>query len=492
MSTLQDLLAEHSSLGPDDIDQLHRLAGDWQMLADLSFADLLLWVTTDGGDLACVAHVRPTTAATSYPDDQVGRRLAAEDRPHLAAAAAEDRIWRESDPIWMGETPVRLEVFPVRRDGHTIALLGRDTNLADVRVPSQLELSYLAVAGDLLQMVSDGTFPHPTMPDELTSAPRVGDGLLRLSVTGSVTYASPNAQSALRRLGVSGEVVGVDLAATLRRLADDPMVGGEAEQRIRGALSGRPQRRHEVAAQRAMVLLRALPLLPGGERAGVLVLVRDVTEVRRRERQLLSKDATIREIHHRVKNNLQAVASLLRLQSRRLDSPEARAALGESVRRVAAIAMVHETLSVALDEKVDLGQVLDNVTAMVGEVAGSAGRVVVCRLGDFGSLPAEIATPLVLAVTELVQNAVEHGFPADASGTVTIAGAVADGVLRLSVSDDGAGLPADFSLADADRLGLQIVRSLIADELGGTLAAGPGARSGTEVELTVELDRQAV
>src|SRR5690242_20990788 len=107
------------------------------------------------------------------------------------------------------------------------------------------------------------------------------------------------------------------------------------------------------------MFLRALPLqAPGGE-AGALVLVRDVTEVRRRDRALMTKDATIREIHHRVKNNLQTVAALLRLQARRVDAPEAKLALQESVRRVASIALVHETLSMSSDEAVDFDSIVD-------------------------------------------------------------------------------------------------------------------------------------
>ena len=79
MSTLRDLVEEHTGIGPADIDHLHRLAADWQLLSDLSFADLVLWVPVDGGDrtgapaFVCVAQVRPTTAPTAYQDDQVGR-----------------------------------------------------------------------------------------------------------------------------------------------------------------------------------------------------------------------------------------------------------------------------------------------------------------------------------------------------------------------------------------------------------------------------------
>ena len=87
------------------------------------------------------------------------------------------------------------------------------------------------------------------------------------------------------------------------------------------------------------------------------MLIRDVTEVKRRDRALLSKDATIREIHHRVKNNLQTVAALLRLQARRTNNAEGREALIESVRRVSSIALVHDALSMSVDEEVNLDEV---------------------------------------------------------------------------------------------------------------------------------------
>src|SRR6185437_13590738 len=125
----------------------------------------------------------------------------------------------------------------------------------------------------------------------------------------------------------------------------------------------------DVEAGDAVIALRALPLLPGGEHIGAVVLVHDVTELRRRERALLNKDATIREIHHRVKNNLQTVAALLRLQARRMGVEEARNALEESVRRVSSIAVVHETLSGSLDEAVRFDEVADRVLSMITEVA---------------------------------------------------------------------------------------------------------------------------
>ncbi len=492
MSTLRELVDEHADLSPDDIEHLQRLAGDWQLLADLSFADLLMWVTLPDGEMLCVAQCRPTTAPTAYLDDQVGRRARGPDVAHLMIARDQGRIWREGDPVWYGDTPARHEAIPVRLPGsdRVIAVLGRDTNLSTARTPSQLELNYLHTADDLAQMVADGSFPPPRHPGETTSAPRVGDGLIRLDSAGKVVYASPNAQSAYRRLGFPGHLVGEDLAALTGRIADDPLEGSDAAERILMALRGEAPARKEVEARGATMLTRALPLRPGGVPIGAVVLVRDITEVRRRDRALLTKDATIREIHHRVKNNLQTVAALLRLQARRVSVPEASLALEESVRRVASIALVHETLSMSSDEAVEFDTIVDRVASMAAEVAAPESRVTLRRIGTFGVLPAEIATPLVMVLNELLQNAVEHAYGPGESGEVVVSAHRWRRQLHVTVADHGRGLPEGFSLEGSQRLGLQIVRTLAAGELRGSIELRTRVGGGTEAVIVVPLTRR--
>jgi two-component sensor histidine kinase len=238
-----------------------------------------------------------------------------------------------------------------------------------------------------------------------------------------------------------------------------------------------------------VVKLRAIPLRPQGERTGALVLVHDVTELRRRERELISKDATIREIHHRVKNNLQTVAALLRLQARRIEDGAGRAALEEAVRRVGSIALVHETLSQTLDERVDFDEIADRVLAMVVDVgAGGPGGVSVRsrRAGRFGVLPAQIATPLSMVLTEVLQNSLEHGL-ADRGGSLEVE-AHRDGPrLTVVVTDDGNGLPAGFDAATAGNLGLQIVRTLVHGDLKGTFDLRP-APSGRGAVAVLDLE----
>jgi two-component sensor histidine kinase len=249
-------------------------------------------------------------------------------------------------------------------------------------------------------------------------------------------------------------------------------------------LGGRLPREVEVGGEETALIVRSLPLRPGGEHRGALVLVRVVTDLRSRDRELVTKDATIREIHHRVKNNLQTVAALLRLQARRIDLPEGRSALEEAVRRVGSIAIVHETLSQAFDDNVDFDEVADRLRRMVAEVGSHAEEVVSRRSGSFGTLPAEVATPLAMVLTELLQNAVEHGF-GNRSGTIVVTARRLVGRLQVLVEDDGVGLPPGFDPASSGKLGLSIVRTLVESELDGILELGGSAAGGARAAVDV-------
>ena len=486
MPDLVDLVRRHTDLGESDLDWLHLLVGEWQLLADLSFADLLLWVRTreePTPGFVAVAQIRPVTSQTAYVEDKVGQVIADGKRVLVDRAWHEGRIVREGDPEWGEGIPVREETIPVRHEGRLIAVVARHTNLATARTPSRLELTYLASAADLATMVAEGRFPFPGGSADSDSSPRAGDGLLRLDADGRVAYASPNAVSAYRRLGLTGDVVGIHLGETTARLAPPEGLVDEPVSWLVSGLSGR-ESEIELEARGVVVRLRTIPLLPRGERVGTLVLLRDVTELRRREQALVSKDATIREIHHRVKNNLQTVAALLRLQARRLDVPEGRAALEEAVRRVRAIALVHDTLSQTLDGPVDFDDVADRLIAMVAELAEAGARPLPRRIGSFGQLPSAIATPLSMVLTELLQNAFEHGLRGR-SGHVEVSVRRLDQGIEIMVADDGAGLPAGFTLSASPRLGLQIVRTLVEGDLRGSIEVRPRPDGGTSATLRI-------
>jgi two-component system, sensor histidine kinase PdtaS len=485
MSTLGELLAEHTMLPGAAVDHLHAVVGEWQLLADLSFADYLMWVRRDDGALVCVAQCRPNTSPTVLLTDAVGTVAGTERLPQLTAAF-------ESGTIGEGEPAAGVEAVPVRHGDTVVAVLTHETAVAARRKSSPLEAAYLDCANDLQRMLAEGTFPNVGDLPVSRSSPRVGDGFIRLDVNGNVVFASPNAISAYHRMGLTSELEGHHLVIATRPLISDPFEAHELAEHIRDSLTGGSSMRLEVDAGGAAVLMRTLPLVVHGDSVGAAVLIRDVTEIKRRDRALLSKDATIREIHHRVKNNLQTVAALLRLQARRTANPEGRDALIESVRRVSSIALVHDALSMSVDEEVNLDEVVDRILPIMSDLAGVESPVRVFRKGTLGVLDADRATALIMVITELVQNAIEHAY--DTSGThgnVTIRAERSARWLDVVVHDDGRGLPAGFSLEKSDRLGLQIVSTLVSTELDGSLGMHDAAGGGTDVVLRVPIGRRA-
>jgi two-component system, sensor histidine kinase PdtaS len=245
------------------------------------------------------------------------------------------------------------------------------------------------------------------------------------------------------------------------------------------------------------LLVRAVPVLDGDEIAGVVVLARDVTDLRRRDRLLLSKDATIREIHHRVKNNLQTIAALLRLQGRRLETGEARAAIEESERRIRAIAVVHETLSRGVADVVRFDDILQPLVRVVQETVATPQTDLRFEVvGDAGVLPGDVATPLAVVLNELMQNAADHAFASEdaepdgaervlRTGTVSVRLSRDDEMVEVDVVDDGVGLPPGFTIEDSSGLGLSIVQALVTTELGGSIELH--GRDGTRVHLEIPL-----
>lgn len=488
---MSDLVRSSTGLRPEDQRWLHLLVADWQLVSDLAFADLVLWVpTSDGQDWLAVAHCRPSTGPTVYHDDQVGRRVPRGQRPLVDEAWATGQVTTEPEHDEDDDGAVRTTTAPVVHEGRSIAVLSRHSAAVALRMPSRLELTYVACADTLLRMVSTGHFPAQDDPGtHRRGAPRVGDGLVRVDVDGIVRYASPNAQAVYHRLGLMGDLAGQSLAELTSELIDTT---GPVDESLPIVLLGKAPWRSDLETRGAALSLRAVPLIEKGVRIGGLVLCRDVTELRGRELQLMSKDATIREIHHRVKNNLQTVAALLRLQSRRIKVPEAREALAEAMRRVSTIALVHDTLSQSFDEAVDFDALVDHGLLLAAEVAASSARARARRVGSFGMVSAQDATPLALVITELVTNAVEHGLD-EHDGTVEVRPQRDGSRLELAVVDDGRGLPDDFRVGavspSGGGLGSQIVSTLVRGELRGTISwhRREEPEHGTEVWVSARL-----
>ncbi|NNN19617.1 MAG: PAS domain-containing protein, partial [Acidimicrobiaceae bacterium] len=337
MSTF-GLLAKRSNLDDAEIEHLLRLTSSWGMLADLCFSDLVLYAPLRSNEqteeakeagvpeFIILAQVRPATAQTSIPADLVGTNGNPDEVSFVAQGyLSEMLVFRESISPDGGEWIVS-QCIPVRKAGKVIAIIDRRHITSARLVHGELERTYIRLFEQFAKMISDGEFPFDGT--DVEEAPRVGDGVLVLDGQKRILFMSPNAASAMHRLGLhlikTGDLfgeTGLQFSAPDRAYASHRPVIEEIEQRADVTL-----------------MMHAIPLLDEGEVTGVLVLLRDISELRRRDRMLLSKDATIREVHHRVKNNLQTISSLLRLQARRVGPSQGQDALNEAERRIRSIA----------------------------------------------------------------------------------------------------------------------------------------------------------
>lgn len=512
-----DLARRYTSLRLSDRQHLERLMATWNLLSDFSFSDLLLFAETTrdvgdgepdddededddgeeaaggGGDepaddqrrLVVLGQMRPTTSQTLYETDLVGQVTSAADFPLIMEAFRTGTIVRGQQESLVAEGSVRLACVPVRHGPRVIGVLCRVWSPRTTRTRGALERVYLDLFERLSLMVTDGLFPFADDDAAVEEAPRVGDGVLVVDAKAKITYASPNAVNALHRASITSAIVGSNLTV----LGLDTSAVDEAFA-TRLPVIEEVERRPDV-----ILLVRCIPLIARGELTGAALLVRDVTDLRRRDRLLLTKDATIREVHHRVKNNLQTISSLLRLQARRLDADEAegRTALLEAERRIRAIALVHDILAREATEQVPFDEIVPAIIDMIEETNTPEGPISIAVEGSLGDVPAEVATPLAVVVAELLQNAVEHAFPARTGrdgtpATVTLQlHQLADSV-AVEVQDNGCGLPVGFDIDETRSLGLSIVRDLVRSQLGGTITMA--SDEGTLVRLEVPVRRR--
>jgi len=479
VATPAELAFERTNLDDFQLAHLQRLLGTWGILADLSFSDLVLLapMAVDarehhgrGLELVILGQMRPSNSATVVQHDLVGQPAGAADWPLAVLTIETGEVTRGEMLLEEGEEPVRLHCIPVRCEGTTVAVLARLSAGAGRR-PGHLERTYRDLFDRFAVMLSESTFPFPSEEVATEEAPRVGDGVVLVDEEGRVRYASPNATNALHRMGMYSQIEG-------RRLTDLGIEESAIEWALASALPvvEEVERRPDVT-----VLLHCIPLLADDEVTGCLVLLRDVTDVRRLDRLLLSKDAAIREVHHRVKNNLQTISALLRLQARRLPPGGGRVALFEAERRVRSIAIVHEILSRDPGDQVPFDEIVTSLIRMAEDSVVLSRPLTFEVVGVLGEVPADVATPLAVVLAELLQNAVEHAFldrADDETGTTASqqpVGHIQVNLrndlmgLTLEVVDDGSGLPTGFNIDETQSLGLSIVRDLVRSQMDGVI-----------------------
>ncbi len=460
-------------LPADAVIHLTNVARNLQLVADLGYGDVALAVEDDGR-LRVVADARPMTAVAAVVTSRVGQVLQRGDEPEAYAAfdggsavASERRRTTRGISYFTSARPIGT---PTASYGVVLRNLAQQV----IEAPGKMEVAFMSLADRVFETLERQPLVDVDSGEPFWTYRRAGDGVMEVDASDVVTYASPNAVNIMRLAGLDGGVIGCE-AGTLPggATAIKPVVRSRGARAITIEVGG-----------------RSLSYRTIGFDPGALVLVEDVTDVARREQEIRVKEATIREVHHRVKNNLQTIASLLRIQARRTESDEAAHALAEAVERVSSMAVVHEMLAASTEESVDFSAAARTVVDMVRQSIAHTGADITVKVeGETGLVPAWVATSLALVCAELVHNAIEHGLAERGHGAVTVSMRRLPEELHLVVRDDGIGLPDGFDLDSSANLGLAIVKTVVNDDLRGTLSFS--SARGTIVTIRVPVPDHA-
>ena len=441
-----------TNVSEKQIDILHTLGIVCQVASDLCQGQITVYTRArSDGRFAIVRQVMPNTIFYQYRTNVQGETVAAIEEPliwHVITHGEAMCGQRE----WTFGKMARMHAYPLRdQDGNVFAAVSFEiqremTEEAEIR---------LATAYKMLCNASTLAKQGPFQP---LSA---NDGILIADDKGKVFSHNHIATSLYRILGVY-QLNGRYLSERQLNLRF-----AEAAEECHMPQSA------EIKYRNIMLSQRSIPIVSGGKVVRVIVLVTDITEIKKKEKELLIKSAVIQEIHHRVKNNLQTIASLLRMQARRADSEQVQAALNESINRILSISVVHEFLSQQDAESIDIAEVAKNILELLAQnMLAPDFRLQTVFDGETAILPSEQASNLAIVINELVQNSIEHGFKGRMEGTIGINISLTDDSCYLEIYDNGNGLPSEAETKKRKRksLGTQIIRTLIEDDMGGEFA----------------------
>lgn len=456
--------------------RLRDIALGMPITADLSRSDLLLLRPMNDDQVVIVAQAQPHSISPLYTEDLVGRTLTSKDAPIILEAwRRRKRVRSQRERV--GIAPTMQDVWPVLDEaGQMIGQLSMETSLIQLERHRQRHASFRRSVEWAKAMCANGDLAHTA-----TFTPfKEMDGVMLVDAQRRITYLSGIANNLYRRLGYMEDLRGRRLSYL--NTVDDAMVIE--------ALDAHSPIEREVAQDSQIWVRKVLPVWPPatvtgslqrfiagrGDLSGALILVHDATEEHRKREELQVKTTMIQEVHHRVKNNLQTIAAVLRMQTRRAQDEGTRQALNEAITRILSVAVIHEFLSLDEWQAINVREVCLRIVTQARQTLVPGKLIDFSVDGPAVYLPSQQATACALVINELIQNALEHGYEDRGTGHIRIGLFDLGDSVRLEICDDGTPLPADFDLANPTSLGLQIVSSLVHGDLHGEVLLENQAR----------------
>lgn len=452
---IQELCREYTDLSEDEIQVIEMMAATLQPLANLEAADIFVDCPCKEGDAIVVAEAKPEEVPSAYRNSVVGMLAKAENEPAVARTFQLGIATRYMKARTQEDNYTVQSVEPIKYSGRVIGVLIREKRITEETEEQEKEDSYQAVETPLNHMLNENEWLMES----------IDEGFMLVDSNGYVIFRNMYAMGLFQKLGYVSDILGQKYNNICLTEWD------RNEEEV--------ERIHEVRCGNYYLRIRQIPLKKDEIR--LAVIIRDITWNREQEKNLILKSVAVKELHHRVKNNLQTIASLLRLQARRADNEETRTVLNESISRILSISATHQLLSQSGDEVVSLKEVLGTVRSNAVQPFLKPGFRLDLKLqGDDILVDADIAGSVAMTVNELLQNSMKYAFGDREEGSIDMILEKGTVYSTLTVRDDGTGF--DVDRIREGSLGLNIVKSIVQDKLHGKLRIRSGS-SGTSVSF---------
>jgi len=448
---LEQLCREYTSLTDKDIEVLKSIREHLPLMANLMKADVFIdCATRESGVAIVVAEAKPSMHKSMYKESVVGEYAFRHNEPAALRTLELGMPTRDLRAITQEDQIVKQNVVPIKNDeGKIIACLIVETDVYD----KEKENARMQILSETTEQLTESLMD--AMNDRVHIHSYLNDGIVIFDKRGYSQSLNSVAAQLYRKLGYLDELIGIPY--------DNLVLDGSRFEEIVGTNN---TKQSEVTIGNITLKVKyASMMLNNSDLAGIIMVIKDITDEKAIEKELITKSVAIREIHHRVKNNLQTIASLLKLQSRRIESEEAKSAFEESINRVISIAVTHEILAQKGVDDVDIKTILERVILNAINITNDYKSIELKITGDTFDISSDLATSIALVVNELVQNSVQYAFVGRDKGVVEIK--IQKGIQYSSIliTDDGIG----YNIENARRgsLGMKIVKSIIIDKLKG-------------------------
>lgn len=467
---LRNLCTQYTDLSDSDIDILEKVSSFLPMIADLVNANVFIdCLTRDPNVAVVVAEAVPEAYKSIYKNGVVGNLALRENEPAALRTLEIGVKTRDLKAITQENAMVRQNAVPVKNaENKVIGVL-----IAEEDATRECEhIARMEMLSETTQQLTQTLMDFEDSANEDLITYHLNDAIIMFDSSGRNTYANPAAKELYKKLGYKDSIVGMDF----QNLVLDGTVFDSIMNQQKYLIS-------DICVSKLSLQVKYAAMKSRDGKMGLIMLIKDVTEVKEKEKEIILKSVAIREIHHRVKNNLQTIASLLRLQSRRIENEQIKGYFNESINRIMSMAITHEMLAQNGVDDIDVSTIISKIADNTLKYCSSDTKNICIQVrGDSFELNSDKAAFIGLVVNELIQNSIGHAFGSigeGENGKIDII--IQKGVMYSSISiiDNGGGFDPDS--VKNESLGLSIVKSIIKDKLEGNLniESGPGGTNVT-------------